>query len=75
MSEFRLGDRIWAHIEECHPNGDILVEIDGQLIRVHNETQHRMRSGERLQLEVTTIDPLGFRWIPPHQRALIDKSV
>lgn len=59
----RLGQKVWATIEEVLDEKEILVNFDGDLLRVGNHSTRRFRSGQRIQLHVESINPLQFRLV------------
>jgi hypothetical protein len=63
ISSLKLGQKVWATCEEVRPNQEILVNFEGDLLRVQNHSSRQLRVGQRLQLHVESTHPLKFRLV------------
>ena len=59
----RSGQKVWATVEEILDDQEILVNFDGDLLRVGNRSSRRFRAGQRIQLHVESVSPLQFRLV------------
>ena len=59
----KAGQRVWAIVEETMAEGEVLINYNGDLVRVVNSTEKNFRSGERVQLEVEGLSPLRFKLV------------
>jgi hypothetical protein len=62
---FKVGQEVWAIVEESMSGDEVLVNFSGDLIRIQNETRKNFRIGERICLRVEAINPLQFKLISP----------
>jgi hypothetical protein len=60
----QVGQIIWATIEEIQSVRELLVNYQGDLLRVQNLTSGEFRLGQRIRLEVVATVPLEFRHRP-----------
>ena len=60
----QVGQLIWATVEELQMGNDLLVNYQGDLLRVHNQSHAEFRAGQRVRLEVMATVPLEFRLRP-----------
>ncbi len=60
LPQLRLDQKVWAIVEEVNGRS-IIVNFQGDLARVENHSHRRLRPGQRIQLLVTAISPLGFK--------------
>ena len=69
-SQLRLGDEIDAKVLDVHQHSELVLAIGDVneasclIIRVLNDSQSEVQSGERIRLRVTAIRPPRFRLIP-----------
>lgn len=63
LPQLALQQKVWALIEEVLDNEDLIVSFQGDLIRVQNQSGKKFRPGQRIQLKVTALEPLGFQLI------------
>jgi len=61
LPQFQPGDRVKAKVAEIQNNGFMIVEFQGDLIRVQNQTQRCFQAGQDIALVVTRIQPYTFR--------------
>ena len=61
LPQFQPGDRVEAKVTEIQRDGSMVVEFQGDLIRVQNKTQRRFQMGQNISLVVTAINPYAFR--------------
>ncbi len=61
LPQLTLDQKVWAIIEEVMTNDDLIVSFQGDLIRVQNQSSRKFRPGQRIQLKVTGLSPLGFQ--------------
>lgn len=60
VPHLKLDQKVWALVEELM-NSDLIVNFQGDLIRVGNQSGRRFRPGQRIQLKVASISPLSFQ--------------
>jgi hypothetical protein len=60
IPQLKVDQKVWAIIEEVISE-NLIVNFQGDLIRVANQSGRRFRPGQRIQLMVTSISPLGFK--------------
>jgi hypothetical protein len=61
LPHLKIDEKVWATIEETQANNELLVNFHGDLVRVTNASGRKFRPGQRIQLKVTSLDPLGFQ--------------
>lgn len=55
------GDRVVAEVVEKVTVSDYIASFNGDLIRITNNTGRSLQTGEKISLEVQSINPLKFR--------------
>ena len=73
IPRLRIGQKVWATVEELLEKDQLLVNFEGDILRVTNFSQRRFRSGQRIQLHVEGLSPLQFRLVEP--RRLLDRQL
>lgn len=63
IEALRIGQKVWATVEETLDSHQILVNFDGDLLRVGNKAERNFRPGQRIQLHVESLHPLQFRLV------------
>ncbi len=63
VASLKQGQKVWATCEEARANHEILVNFEGDLLRVQNLSDRQIRVGQRIQLLVETVYPLKFRLV------------
>lgn len=63
LPQFQPGDRVEARVTEIQRDSSMVVEFQGDLIRVQNKTQRRFQIGQSIALVVTAINPYAFRLV------------
>ena len=73
----RLGERVWAVVDECIAGNEMVVNFTGDLVRVKNSTGRFFRPGERVQLQVALLYPLSFRLVEPRfsRKLSLDQTI
>lgn len=61
LPQFKVGDRVEAQVVEIQRDGSMIVEFQGDLVRVQNKTYRRFRLGQPIPLQVTAVRPYAFR--------------
>lgn len=61
VSALKVGQKVWAIIEETILGDEIIVNFHGDLLKVKNQSRRHFRTGQRIQLNVTSIYPLQFQ--------------
>ena len=59
--QLRKGQKIFVRVSDVLSLHAVIVEYQGQLLRVVNETGDHLMKGQALTLEVTNESPLLFR--------------
>ena len=57
----KLGETVRGQVVEILASNEIIINFDGDLVRVGNETNAKVRVGDRIDLIVTALQPLQFR--------------
>lgn len=71
---FRLGDLLWVEVVEDLGQGEVIVSLQGKLLRVQNHSPQRLRPGLRLQVQVRQQDPLELRlWASDKDKRRLDR--
>lgn len=60
LRKLKVGDGIAGVVVEVLPAGDLIVSIDGDLLRVANETREPLQPGDHVPLSVVAVQPLRF---------------
>lgn len=66
VPHLKLEQKVWALVEEIIST-DLIVNFQGDLIRVGNQSGRRFRPGQRIQLKVIAISPLSFQLLESRQ--------
>lgn len=61
LREFRTGELVDGRIEEVLDGGELIIALDGKLLRVQNETRQALQVGQTVKLVVSATAPLAFR--------------
>ena len=75
LNQVSIGQRLPATIEEVVSNKNFIINFQGDLIRVSNKASRVLKVGQQVELEITSIKPLGFRLIDGSRRRGLDVSV
>lgn len=67
VPHLKLDHKVWALVEEVN-GSDLIVNFQGDLIRVGNQSGKRFRPGQRIQLMVVSIHPLGFKLLETREQ-------
>ena len=72
INRLKPGEVVSAEVVETVSNGELIVNFNGDLIRVANESQRKFAPKQSLQLRVMTVSPLSFQLVPekPNRQAL-----
>lgn len=63
IPNLKMGQKVWATIEEILDANEMIVNFDGDLLRVGNQSQRNFRVGQRIQLNVESLNPLQFKLV------------
>lgn len=61
LRSLRPGQTVWAVVDEVIALGEIVVNFNGDLLRVKNESDRIFRVGTRIRLQVESVYPLAFK--------------
>ena len=67
FQNIKLGQKVWAVVEDLVTPTSLIVNFNGDLVRVENHTDKTLRTGSRIQLEVTKTNPLSFKLVEPQR--------
>lgn len=67
ISSLSIGQKVWATVEELLEPNELIVNFDGDLLRVANRATRRFRPGQRIQLHVESTQPLNFKLVEPRR--------
>ncbi len=60
---FRLGQLLWATVEEANDEENVVVNFDGSFVPMVNTSDSALIRGQKIQMVVESLDPLRFRLI------------
>lgn len=63
VDDFRLGQLVWATVEETPDDENVLVNFDGNYLPVLNTSDTALVRGQKIQMMVESLAPLRFRLI------------
>ncbi len=63
IPHLKVGQEVQADVREIFENGDALVSLSGDLLRIRNHSRNPFRLGETITLQVMAIQPLAFKWL------------
>ena len=75
LRELRVGDTLEGRIIELLAGDELLINFDGDLLRVANETRKPFKLGARVTLIVRAIQPLKFQLMPGRRAGHLDLSI
>lgn len=58
---FQLGQLIQAKVIENLSSTTLVVDIQGSLFRVRNQSGHYWKAGDEISLKVTALNPIEFQ--------------
>jgi len=61
IHRLRIGDKVWAQVLELLSNEEMIVNFNGDLIRVRNESQKPLYVGDKVLVQAVAIRPLQFQ--------------
>ena len=61
IPNLKLGETIKGIVDDVLPGNELLINFNGDLIRVSNETRKPVKRGQLIELIVTAVSPLQFR--------------
>jgi hypothetical protein len=61
LHSLRRNQEVWALVEEILVHDEVVINFSGDLIRVQNQTGRPLRTGQRVLLQVQSLEPLGFK--------------
>ncbi|MEQ1876775.1 MAG: hypothetical protein ABL958_09015 [Bdellovibrionia bacterium] len=61
--KFRLGQLVWATVEETPGDDQVVVNFDGSFVPVLNSSDANLMRGQKIQMVVESLSPLRFRLI------------
>ena len=65
VNNLKIGQKVWATIEEIISKEAFIVNFDGDLLRISNMVGKNFRAGQRVQLNVYALKPLHFQLVEP----------
>lgn len=75
IKALRVGQKVWATIEESVDKDVLIVNFSGDLLRVANQTHRNFRTGQRVQLNVVSVEPLSFKFVEARTLRPLDVEV
>ena len=61
LRAFRIGEVVDGRVEDVLDAAELIIALDGQLLRVQNETRKPFAKGQTVKLIVSATAPLAFR--------------
>ena len=74
LRTLKVGNEIWAVVEEVIARGECVINFRGDLVRVQNATQQKLRAGQRVLLRVQGLFPLRLQLVEQTARAARHRS-
>jgi hypothetical protein len=80
LRHLRVGQEVWAVVEENIAGGEAIINFTGDLVRVQNLTEKPLRPGQRVLLQVQALKPLKLKIVvrrasQPFSRQKLDLSI
>lgn len=79
LRNLKVGESLHGRVEEMLANGEILINFEGDLLRVQNQTDRRFQTGDFVKLIIKAVNPIRFQLLPDSQemrrRGKIDVSI
>lgn len=75
LPKLKLGQKLLARVEESLPGQELLLNCQGDLIRVANDTSQVFAKGQKITVRVTAVNPLQFKLVPQKSRHSLDISI
>jgi hypothetical protein len=75
LSRLKIGDLVSAQVVEHIAGQDLIVNFQGDLIRVSNKTPDHFVLGQNIKLKVIRLRPLGFQLLSNKNRNGLSVSV
>lgn len=64
----KKGDTVRAEVRECLRDGYLIVNFEGDLLNVRNQTHRPLVAGDVISLQVISAEPLTFKMIREPER-------
>lgn len=61
LPQLKIGDCLPAQVEEILSPNEMIVNFNGDLIRVSNQSEKTFHAGQEIRLRVVQVKPLSFR--------------
>lgn len=65
MRSLKKNQQVWGTVEENIALDELVINFQGDLVRVANHTGKKLRAGSRVLLSVEDLEPLKFRLLSP----------
>ena len=75
LSQVRIGSIVTAAVVEIVGPDEVIVSIDGQLLRVVDKTLKLVRSTKKIDLVVVRVKPLAFKFAHAQKSGRISITV
>lgn len=75
VPSFKVGQRVFARVEEVVSKTSLIVNFNGDLLRLENHTGRRIVEDEMIELEIRAVEPLRFQLVSTTRTNRIDYSV
>ncbi|MDZ4678100.1 MAG: hypothetical protein SGI74_11410 [Oligoflexia bacterium] len=64
LRNLRKGQLVWAIVEENIAKSEVIINFNGDLVRVLNLSARILRAGQRVNLKVDCVHPLKLKLMP-----------
>lgn len=71
LRNLKLGQQVWAVVEEVIAQNEVVINFSGDLLRVKNQTNKNLRPGQRVQVQIEEIFPLKLKLVEQRLRSEI----
>ena len=70
-----VGQKVWALINDISHDGSLIVNFNGDLVRVENASEKVFKVDDRVRVLVMGIKPTVLKVLEPRVSAIIKKSI
>jgi len=67
LTQFKVGQMVQAEVLEKMSSKEFIVNFQGDLVRVANQTGQKIQKGQTVNLIVRSLQPLSFSLAAKHQ--------
>jgi hypothetical protein len=68
LRSLRKNQQVWAIVEECLVQNEVIINFSGDLVRVKNQTDKNLRAGQRVLVLIEELHPLKLKLVSPKEQ-------